>query len=72
MATELQLDKMTVAEKLQLVDELWMSITPELVSLEVSPEDRELLDDRWAAFLKDPTSALALEEFQRRMKAIRA
>ena len=72
MATELQLDKMTVAEKLQLVDELWMSITPELASLEVSPEDRELLDDRWAAFLKDPTSALTLEEFQRRMKAIRA
>ena len=72
MATELQLDKMTVAEKLQLVDELWMSITPELESLEVSPEDRELLDDRWAAFLKDPTSALTLEEFQRRMKAIRA
>ncbi|MGH9929176.1 MAG: addiction module protein, partial [Pyrinomonadaceae bacterium] len=35
MATELQLDKMTVAEKLQLVDELWMSITPELESLEV-------------------------------------
>ena len=72
MVTELQLDKMTVAEKLQLVDELWMSITPELRSLEVSPEDRELLDDRWAAFLKDPTSALTLEEFQRRMKAIRA
>ena len=72
MATELQLDKMTVAKKLQLVDELWMSITPELESLEVSPEDRELLDDRWAAFLKDPTSALTLEEFQRRMKAIRA
>ena len=72
MATELQLDKMTVAEKLQLVDELWMSITPELESLEVSPEDRELLDDRWAAFLKDPTSALTLEQFQRRMKAIRA
>ena len=72
MATELQLDKMTVAEKLQLVDELWMSITPELGSLEVSLEDRELLDDRWAAFLINPTSALTLEEFQRRMKAIRA
>ena len=72
MATELQLDKMTVAEKLQLVDELWMSMTPELESLEVSREDRELLDDRWAAFFKDPTSALTLEEFQRRMKTIRA
>ena len=71
MATELQLDQMTIEEKLQLVDELWLSMTPELESLEVSPGDRELLDERWNAFLNDPSSALTLEEFQRRMKAIR-
>lgn len=71
MATELKLDQMTIEEKLQLVDELWLSMTPELESLEVSQGDRELLDERWAAFLKAPSSALTLEEFQRRMKAIR-
>lgn len=71
MATELQLDQMTIEEKLQLVDELWLSMTPELESLEVPLGNRELLDERWAAFLRDPNSALTVEEFQRRMKANR-
>jgi putative addiction module component (TIGR02574 family) len=71
MAIELQLDQMTIEEKLRLVDELWLSMTPELASLEVTPEDKELLDGRWAAFLEDPSSALTLEEFQQRMKATR-
>lgn len=71
MATELQLDQMTLEEKLRLVDELWLSMTPELESLEVSQGDRELLDERWAAFLQNPTSALTFEEFQRRIKVIR-
>ena len=72
MATEFQLDEMTIEQKLQLVDELWLSMTPELESLAVSPRDRKYLDERWAAFLKDPSSALTLEELQHRMKAIRA
>jgi putative addiction module component (TIGR02574 family) len=72
MATELQLDQMTIEEKLQLVDELWLSMTPELESLDVSQRDKELLDERWAAFLNDPSTALTLEEFQQRMKAIRS
>ena len=31
MVTEIQLDQMTIEQKLQLVDELWLSMTPELV-----------------------------------------
>ena len=38
----------------------------------VKQELRDRLDERWAAFLDDPSSALSLEEFQQRMKAIRA
>ena len=63
MATELRIEQMTLAEKLKLVDELWLSMTPELDSLDVSQEEKELLDERWAAFLRDPSSALTLEEF---------
>ncbi len=58
-------------EKLKLVDELWLSMTSELDSLEVSQQEKDLLDERWAAFLKDPHSAITLAEFQRRMKALR-
>ena len=71
MATEIQLDQMSVQEKLQLVDELWLSMTPELDLLEVAPETKHLLDQRWAAYLDDPSMALTLEEFQQRMKATR-
>jgi putative addiction module component (TIGR02574 family) len=72
MATELQLDQMTIKEKLELVDELWLSMTAELDSLDVSPGDTKLLDERWSAFLNDPSTALTLDEFQQRMKVIRA
>ena len=61
-----------IREKLQLVDELWLSVTEELESLEVSKEERDTLDARWAAFLKDPDSALTVAQFREQMKALRA
>lgn len=67
-----EVQNLPVREKLGLVDELWLSMTPELDSLEVSPEEREVLDERWANFLENPGSALTLEEFQQRMRTLRA
>lgn len=67
-----EVQKLPVHEKLRLVDELWLSMTPELDLLEVSQEEKETLDKRWAAFLSDPGSALTLEEFQERMKTLGA
>ena len=61
-----------VRQKLELVDELWLSMALELDNLEVSEPEQELLDERWAAFLKDPESAITLDEFQKRMKAHRS
>lgn len=66
-----EVQHLPLREKLELVDELWLSITPELDSLSVSEEEKEVLDERWAAFLKSPESALTLEQFQERMKALR-
>jgi putative addiction module component (TIGR02574 family) len=62
---------LSAREKLQLVDELWVSVAPELEALEVSGEERRILDERWAAFLKDPASALTLEQFKKRLKTRR-
>ena len=62
---------LSAQEKLQLVDELWLSVGPQLDSLAVSREEKDLLDARWAAFLKDPSSALTLEQFQEKMRKIR-
>jgi putative addiction module component (TIGR02574 family) len=62
---------LSAQKKLQLVDELWLSVAPQLGSLSVSPEEKDLLDARWAAFLKDPSSALTLEQFQEKMQKLR-
>ncbi len=59
---------LSAQEKLQLVDELWLSVAPQLGSLAVSPEEKDLLDARWAAFLKDPSSALTLKQFREKMR----
>jgi putative addiction module component (TIGR02574 family) len=62
---------MSAREKLQLVDELWLSVAPQLDSLAPAPEEKDTLDARWAAFLKDPSSALTLEQFQEKMRKLR-
>lgn len=59
---------LSAQEKLQLVDELWLSVAPQLGSMAVSQEEKDLLDSRWAAFLKDPSVALTLEQFQEKMQ----
>ena len=61
-----------VRQKLELVDELWLSMAPELDTLEASEPEQELLDERWAAFIQDPESAITLDEFRKRMKAQRS
>lgn len=66
-----EVQALSAREKLQLMDELWLSVAPELETLELSGEEKTLLDERWAAFLKDPASALTLEQFRERLAARR-
>ncbi len=63
---------LSAREKLQLVDELWLSVAPELNALEVSAEEKKTLDERWKTFLKNSVSALTFEQFKERLKALRA
>ena len=62
---------LTAREKLQLVDELWMSVAPELDALAVSEEEKGMLDERWSTFLRDPAAALTLDQFKEKVKALR-
>jgi putative addiction module component (TIGR02574 family) len=66
-----QVRGVSAEEKLQLVDELWQDVARDLEQLEISAAEKELLDGRWAAFLRDPSSALTLEQFKTRVKARR-
>ena len=63
---------LSAREKLQLVDELWADVARDLESLEVTREEQEILEERWAAFLHDPSRALTLNQFKERVEALRA
>jgi putative addiction module component (TIGR02574 family) len=67
-----EVQNLPVREKLELVDELWLALTQELESLEVSDDEKTLLDERWEAFLKDPDSALSLDQFRQKFGERRA
>jgi putative addiction module component (TIGR02574 family) len=67
-----EVQALSAREKLQLVDELWVSVAPELEALEVSEDEKGMLDERWAMFLKDPASALTLEQFKEQLKTRRS
>ena len=66
-----KVEALPVREKLRLVDELWISAAPQLSALRVSAEEKAILDERWAVFLKNPESALTVEKFKQRLKGLR-
>ena len=61
---------LSAREKLQLLDELWQDVAHDLDTFEVSQTEKELLDQRWAAFLRNP-AALSLEQFKERVQTLR-
>ncbi len=67
-----QVRALSPREKLQLVDELWTDVAHDVDSLEVTSEEKQLLNDRWKKFLENPSAALTLEELQKRVRALRA
>jgi putative addiction module component (TIGR02574 family) len=65
-----QIMALSTAEKLELIDDLW--IEPELQQLDVSVEEKKLLDDRWENYLKNPESALTIEQVEALLAARRS
>jgi putative addiction module component (TIGR02574 family) len=71
--TELpQVQALSVREKLELVDEIWASVSSNSDSLEVTQEEKDILDHRWADFLANPGAALSLTDFKTKINALRA
>ncbi len=65
------IQSLSTEQKLQLVDELWTDIASAMESTPVSAMEKQLLSDRWAAYLSDPSAALSIEEFQQTLKSSR-
>lgn len=66
-----KLKALPVSEKLMLVEVLWQSIGESSDEPEVSDEEKNELDSRWARFERDPSRALTLEQFRALVKAKR-
>jgi putative addiction module component (TIGR02574 family) len=58
---------LTPNQKLELVDELWLSIAGDLEVSDVSDVEKRLLDERWAAYEKDPSSTLTVEQLKAKL-----
>ena len=53
---------LSIAERLQLVEEIWDSIAQDADVLPLTPEQTAELDRRWAEHERDPSSAIPWEK----------
>jgi len=67
-----QVQSLSIREKLELVDDLWKSVSSDLDAMEVTQEEKDLLDERWSNFLQNPASALTVDQFKMQLHALRA
>ncbi|NJK91667.1 MAG: hypothetical protein HC904_07485 [Blastochloris sp.] len=67
-----QVQALSAREKLELVDEIWKSVSASLDSLEITQEEKDLLDSRWSEFLNNPSAVLSMDSFKNKMNALRA
>lgn len=63
-----ELFKLSAAERLELVEELWDSIADEDEALELTDEQREDLERRLAEADADPTGGAPWEEVRERIR----
>jgi putative addiction module component (TIGR02574 family) len=59
---------LSVAERIQLVEDLWDSIAAEPEALELTEAQKEELDRRMAEHKADPSSAIPWEEVRARLR----
>jgi putative addiction module component (TIGR02574 family) len=64
-----QVLQLSVAEKLDLIGEIWDSIPPNAEELDLTPEQMQELDRRMAEHERDPSSAVSWEEARERLRA---
>ena len=63
-----EIERLSIAEKILLVEDLWESIASEESSVPVPQSHREELDRRLAEYEKDPGRLLTLEDLRGRIQ----
>ena len=62
------IQRLSVTERLLLLEELWESIASEPAEVRVPQSHRDELDRRLAAYEKDPGRLLSLDDLQERIE----
>ncbi len=69
-AKSLGLDRLSLAERILLVEELWDSIAAEAEELEVPPSHKDELDRRLVAYEAEPHAGASWEEVKARLQKL--
>jgi putative addiction module component (TIGR02574 family) len=64
-----EIERLSIAEKILLVEDLWESIASEESSVPVPQSHRDELDRRLAEYEKDPGRLLTLDDLRGRIEA---
>jgi putative addiction module component (TIGR02574 family) len=67
-AKSLGIDRLSLAERILLVEEIWDSIAAEAEALEVPQSHKDELDRRLAAFHADPQAGSSWEDVKSRLQ----
>ena len=67
-----QVQSLSIPEKLELVDEIWKSVSTDFAGMEATQEEKDTLDARCPQFLQNPSPALTIDIFKQELVAIRA
>jgi putative addiction module component (TIGR02574 family) len=69
MSTQLSdILKLSVAERIQLVEDIWDSIAADPAALPLTDAEREELDRRLAAHAQDPDAGVSWTELKRKVR----
>lgn len=68
IAKSLGIDRLSLAERILLVEEIWDSIVTEVEALEVPQSHKDELDRRLAAYHADPHAGSSWEDVKRRLQ----
>ncbi len=62
LMTSFGIDRLSVDERLQLVEEIWDSIADEVEASPLTEAQRQEVDRRWAAHMANPQAAVPWEQ----------
>lgn len=68
MIAKSEIERLSAAEKIQLVADIWDSLVVDPAQIPVAEAEKKELDQRWREHAANPNSALSLDDFQRRLK----